>query len=208
MDNTARSERTRNTVIQAALAIIARDGAGRLTLDAIAKEGGISKGALMHHFRTKEAVLKALMEHQMQDFAAVFEQIRAAQAADQPLPVLTSEIATLRSTLSHPNSVAFAVMGAVAQDPSLLGPTRAHDATRVAAIRDEAEDQDLSTLRWAAARGLALTSLLGLCPLGEEERGRLFDQLMDHTRWATLARPTHSAAGRKRKASAQASSST
>ena len=46
MDNPSRSEKTRNAVIQAALAIIARDGPGRLTLDAIARESGISKGGL------------------------------------------------------------------------------------------------------------------------------------------------------------------
>ena len=57
MENAARSERSRKAAIQAALTIIARDGPGRLTLDAIARESGISKGGVMHQFRTKEAVL-------------------------------------------------------------------------------------------------------------------------------------------------------
>ena len=38
MDNPSRSERSRNAVLTAAITIIARDGPGRLTLDAIARE--------------------------------------------------------------------------------------------------------------------------------------------------------------------------
>ena len=44
MDNATRSERSRNVALDAALVIIARDGPGRLTLDAIARESGLSKG--------------------------------------------------------------------------------------------------------------------------------------------------------------------
>jgi Bacterial regulatory proteins, tetR family len=49
MDNATRSERSRNVALDAALVIIARDGPGRLTLDAIARESGLSKGGVMHH---------------------------------------------------------------------------------------------------------------------------------------------------------------
>ena len=41
MDNASRSERSRNVALDAALVIIARDGPGRLTLDAIARESGL-----------------------------------------------------------------------------------------------------------------------------------------------------------------------
>src|SRR5882724_3680834 len=68
MDNATRSERSRNAALDAALVIIARDGPARLTLDAIARESGISKGGLMHQFRNKEGVIKALLEHQIQHF--------------------------------------------------------------------------------------------------------------------------------------------
>ena len=62
MDNPTRSERTRTAAIQAALAILERDGPGKLTFDAISRESGISKGGLMHQFRTKGDVLNALMD--------------------------------------------------------------------------------------------------------------------------------------------------
>ncbi|WP_018266007.1 TetR/AcrR family transcriptional regulator [Methylosinus sp. LW4] len=184
MDNASRSQRTRKAVIQAALAIIAREGPGRLTLDAIARESGVSKGGLMHQFRTKEAVLKALLEHQIDYFADFSRAYMAEHGAGQASPHLAAQIATLRQTLVEPQPVAFAIFGALGQDPSLLSIARESDAESLEAIKAEAKDQDLALLRWAAARGLAMSALLGLCPLGEEERDRLFDRLLDEASWA------------------------
>lgn len=189
MDNTTRSERTRNAVIQAALAIIARDGPGQLTLDAIARESGISKGGLMHQFRSKEAVLKALMEHHVAYFEEFTRSYLAEFGATQAQPHLAAAIATAREALAKPNSVAFAVMGAVAQDPTLLSVPRELDATSVERIKAEAQDPDLATLRWLAARGLTTTAMLGMCPLSEAERARLFDRLADDRQWSPLAKP-------------------
>jgi AcrR family transcriptional regulator len=187
MDNASRSQRTRRAVIQAALAIIARDGPGRLTLDAIARESGVSKGGLMHQFRTKEAVLKALLEHQIEYFADFSRAYMAEHGAGQAAPRLAAQIATLRQTLIEPRSVAFAIFGALGQDPSLLAITRENDAESLEAIKAEAKDPDLALLRWAAARGLALSALLGMCPLGEEERERLFERLLDEASWDELS---------------------
>jgi len=188
MDNTSRSERTRSAVIQAALAIIARDGPGRLTLDAIARESGISKGGLMHQFRTKQAVLRALLDHQIAYFEDFSRRYMVAHD-DAPQPNLAAEIATSRETIAKPHSVAMALFSAVAEEPGLMSVTRASDAQKIAAIKAEADDPDLAVLRWSAARGLALTSLLGLCPLAKAERERLFERLLDDRQWSTLPKP-------------------
>lgn len=39
-----RSEQTKETIIQAALTVISREGIGSLTMDAVAREAGLSKG--------------------------------------------------------------------------------------------------------------------------------------------------------------------
>jgi AcrR family transcriptional regulator len=187
MDNASRSQRTRKAVIQAALAIIARDGPGRLTLDAIARESGVGKGALMHQFRTKEAVLKALLEHQIDYFADFSRTYMAEHGAGQAAPHLSAQIATLRETIDEPHSVAFAIFGALGQDPGLLAIARENDAEALAEIKAEAEDVDLALLRWEAARGLAVSARLGFSPLSEEERNRLFERLLDESRWSGFA---------------------
>jgi hypothetical protein len=79
--------------------------------------------------------------------------------------------------------VGHAILAALVEDPTLLSAVRESDAKRVKRVKSEAADPELALLRWEAARGLALTSLLGLCPLSDKERGRLFDRLLDERQW-------------------------
>ena len=198
MDNPSRSERTRKLALDTALAIIVRDGPGRLTLDAIVRESGISKGGLMHQFASKRAVLKALMERQVEHFER-FSAKYMAEHAQAAAPQLATQIATMRAALAGPGSVAFAILGAVTEEPGLLAPMKEGDTRTVAAIKAEAADPDLAILRWAAARGLLLTALLGLTPFPDKERDRLFDRLLDDRHWPRLAPAAAKRPTRRRK---------
>lgn len=183
MDNNSRSERTRALVIQSALAIIARDGPNRLTLDAIAKEGGISKGGVMHQFPTKEAVLRALLDHQQAHGKEVVAGYLGEHGADHAQPQLAARVASAREATTQSNSVVLAIMAAVAQDPTLLSSVLEQDRESLLAIREEASDPDLAVLRWEAARGMVITHLLGMSPLSAEDRERLFARLLDDKQW-------------------------
>jgi AcrR family transcriptional regulator len=187
MDNATRSERTRKAALQAALTILARDGPARLTLDAIARESGMSKGGLTHQFPTKEAVLKALLEHQFEYFGDLTLRHLAEIGTSTSQPQLAAQIATLREAINQPRSVALAILGALTQDPGLLSETREGSGKAVDAIKTEAADPQLALLRWAAAQGLVLMSLFGLNPLTDQEREQLFNRLLDDGRWSALA---------------------
>jgi len=52
---------TRSRVLDAAEHIVQARGVPALTLDAAAREAGVSKGGLLYHFASKEALLQALM---------------------------------------------------------------------------------------------------------------------------------------------------
>jgi AcrR family transcriptional regulator len=185
MDNASRSERSRNVALDAALVIIARDGPGRLTLDAIARESGLSKGGVMHQFRTKEGVLKALLERQM----AHFEEFRAKIRVKSANPELTTEITTVREAANTPNSTALALLAAMVENPDLMALPRDSDLKTITAIKAEAADPDLAMLRWAAARGLLLGALFGMSPISKPERDHLFVRLLDDSQWGALEKP-------------------
>ena len=189
MDNASRSERSRNVALDAALVIIARDGPGRLTLDAIARESGLSKGGVMHQFRTKEGVLKALLERQMAHFAEFSMAYRAKVRATSANPELATEIATVREAANTPNSAALALLAAMVESPDLMALPRDSELKAIAAIRAEAADPDLAMLRWAAARGLMLGALFGMSPIGKPERDHLFARLLDDSSWRALEKP-------------------
>jgi AcrR family transcriptional regulator len=189
MDNASRSERTRNAALEAALTIIARDGPGRLTLDAIAKEAGISKGGLMHQFPSKLAVMKALLERQVEHFEGFARAYLSELGPDADQPELLTAIATLREAAMQPQPIAVAFLAALAEEPSLLSLSRERDAERVAAIKAEARDPDLAMLRRAAAQGLALSAIFGLTLMPKAEMARLFDRLMGDVHWPALGKP-------------------
>ncbi|WP_424140638.1 TetR/AcrR family transcriptional regulator [Roseomonas chloroacetimidivorans] len=184
-------------MLEAALIVIQRDGPGRLTLEAIARESGLSKGGLMHQFRTKQAVLRELLEHQHEYFEIFSQEHILEIGGGSPEALLSAEIATAREAITMRHSVALAILGAAAEDPNLLSVVQASAAEKIRKIREEATDPDLSTIRWLAARGLAFTTLLGICPLAAEDRERLFERLMDHEQWQSLAASRRAAGNRK-----------
>lgn len=196
MENAVRSRRTRDAALQAALTIITRDGPARLTIDAIARESGISKGGVLHQFRTKEAVLKALMEYQIEKTDAFFHDYLGQIPPTHKEPLLEAQIATFRTAATHPQSTTFAIAGAMGEAPDLLAAIREDEAKRVETMMQEAADPKVALVRWSAAKGLALAALLGLCPLSEQDRNALFDYIQDGSHWTAPTPPR----GRRRKA--------
>ncbi|MDP5183612.1 TetR/AcrR family transcriptional regulator [Blastococcus sp. BMG 814] len=67
--------RTRRALLDAAARSVGVHGAG-VTLDVVAREAGVSKGGLMHHFGSKDELLTALVDDLFEEFArAVQEQV-------------------------------------------------------------------------------------------------------------------------------------
>jgi AcrR family transcriptional regulator len=70
---------TRERILAAALGVFAEKGYHRASVDDIVRASGTSKGAVYHHFATKEAVFLALVD----DFAARLATRVAATIADR-----------------------------------------------------------------------------------------------------------------------------
>jgi AcrR family transcriptional regulator len=56
----------RDGMLDAAEEVVLRDGIGRLTLDAVARQATLSKGGLMHHFPTKDALIDAMVRRKVE----------------------------------------------------------------------------------------------------------------------------------------------
>lgn len=72
----------RQSILHAAAAIAGRDGVAAVTLDAVAAEAGVSKGGLLYHFPTKNALIAAVQL----DVIMRFERTVFQRAADDPRP--------------------------------------------------------------------------------------------------------------------------
>ncbi|BCF93247.1 MULTISPECIES: TetR/AcrR family transcriptional regulator [Paraburkholderia] len=185
MDNQTRSETTRKKAIDAAFTILAREGVGGLTFDSLSRESGVSKGGLLHQFRTRHGVLTALLDFQRQQFEQIRLDYLAKEAGKKAEPNLSAHIAVYRESIKQPHSVARAVLAALVESPELLDDSKAADADRMKALQRESGDLELSLLRYFAASGIAFNSLLGLAPLPQTMINRLFDRLLDEDSWQT-----------------------
>lgn len=102
---------TRDRILDALQRILVRQGTGAVTLESVAAEAGVSKGGLLYHFRSKQAMLQGLVQRLGESAEAEFEQagrvgvdvvryfLEASQpASDEEMALYWSVIAALRST--------------------------------------------------------------------------------------------------------------
>lgn len=66
------AQKTHQHLLDAALEVFWRDGVTRASLQAIAQEAGVTRGALYWHFKNQEDLFETLFEQQYADFFAAF----------------------------------------------------------------------------------------------------------------------------------------
>lgn len=57
-----KAQKTRQSILAASRAVILEEGIAALTMDRVAQQAGLSKGACMYHFKNKRALQAALIE--------------------------------------------------------------------------------------------------------------------------------------------------
>ncbi|MFI5956260.1 TetR/AcrR family transcriptional regulator [Cryptosporangium sp. NPDC051539] len=120
--------RTRRALLDAAARAVLAHGA-TVSLDVVAREAGVSKGGLLHHFPSKEALFTALADDLIAQFdAAVDAQIDPADTAPGRLTraYVRAIFADLERTDSDTTTREQAtLMGAIGQLPRALDRVRA-----------------------------------------------------------------------------------
>lgn len=69
-----KAEETRTFILKSAALVIQRDGLNALTLEKVAQEASISKGGLLYHFKSKQALITALFSTMLDTFEWTIEQ--------------------------------------------------------------------------------------------------------------------------------------
>src|SRR5271165_4954496 len=59
----ARSASTRQALLDATIASLVEDGYANTTTSRVAERAGVSRGAHLHHFQTRQALVAAAIEH-------------------------------------------------------------------------------------------------------------------------------------------------
>ncbi len=153
---------SRELILQAAEDIVARRGPAHLTLETAANEAKVSKGGLFYHFRSKEALLEAMILRSMELLASEQMKVEESLTRERNGKMKANIIGTLRH-LEGQRPVLTAVVAAIANDPKLVEPMRDSIRKEFQGLSKELtlETEDIAIL-FLASQGLLLMELLNL----------------------------------------------
>ena len=149
-----KGEARRGEIIEAALRLMAESGVQALTLDAVAREAGVSKGGLIHHFNTKEALVQGVINSATQ---ALHEQIESAHEASSDRSPGSFTRVYIEATLRHAEEAFLLPMfELVARDPSMASALAQHNLWCHERFENDGIDPVLAHVLASAADGLWL----------------------------------------------------
>ncbi|HEY8480539.1 MAG TPA: TetR/AcrR family transcriptional regulator [Spirillospora sp.] len=146
---------TREDLLDAAEAVLSEEGTQALTLSAVAERAGVSKGGLLYHFPTKNALVKAMVARVIDEFDDLIDSYVASYGGgpgsytrayvEATFEILTGEARAYRR---------WSAITAAAADPEQAEPL--NEAMRRWHGRDPADDPDpgLAAIVRLAAEGL------------------------------------------------------
>ncbi len=167
---------TRMLLLNAAAQIVRRAGSLNLTLDAVAREAGVSKGGLLYHFPNKEALVAGLIGHELDGGDRLLGELYGRDTVTPGRWARAYSALTLNGDPSQDDStsgVGAGLFAAVALNPELLEPVRERYAQWQAAAEADGLEPGLGTLLRLAMDGLWLADLLNLAPPDAQRRQTL-----------------------------------
>ena len=113
-----KSAQTRKIIIEAAIRSLIKFGYSRTTMPRVAEEAGVSRGAMMHHFKSSPAVIQAVITYLHE------KRLRAFEKAVATLPPgedhLNSALMAYWDHVTHPKFAAFHELAVAARTDEAL----------------------------------------------------------------------------------------
>lgn len=157
----------RNQVLDAAEDIIERNGAAALTIDAVAKAVGISKGGVQSCFGTKHNLVNAMLERWGRHYDACFEKAAGAE----PLSSIEQVKVHVRVTATEEALIARAAchLSAMLESRDQKDWVRAWHAERLGKLDVATEEGRRARMAYLAVEGAFMLRYFGLADMSEQE---------------------------------------
>ena len=157
---------TKRRIVDAAEQVVLRDGVGHLTLEAAAAQAGLSKGGVLYHFPTRDALVAAMVtriiEQFEEDIASHLPEPDTDAAAAPGAYARAYVRATLGPTAPGDERLGAALLAAAAAEPALLVPLQQAAEGWQARLVADGLDPVLATVIRLACDGLWMCDLFGL----------------------------------------------
>lgn len=170
-------DKTRQDVLLAANRIVLEQDVEHLTLEATAREAGISKGGLLYHFPSKEALIVGMIHEYLERFTQDLQ--AAADTSGEGTQGRWTRAyleVTFADNQRMPRMNA-GLLAALATNPALLSPVQERFANWVALLHEDGIDPVSATIVRLVADGLWLVELFGLAPPDNVMKNKLILEL-------------------------------
>lgn len=171
-----RREDRPDIILDAAENVLRASGARALTIDAVAAQAGLSKGGVLHHFASKDVLIRTLVARKLRRIEAGIaehEENQEPSPAAKPLAM----VANARQTYGEEDGFPRALLLASAEQPEALAEFRAFMASRLAQVGELEKRPGAGSAFFFAIIGLMVGRALGLHDLSQAQAGQVFDAL-------------------------------
>lgn len=163
-------------ILDAAESLIRRSGTHTLTMDAVAAEASLSKGGVLHHYASKDALITALADRKVLRLEAEIAAAETEQPSG-PASVPLAMVAHARRTYAEENGFPRALLLATAESPEACSGFGTFLKSRLATLETVAQGSGEGRMLLFAILGLMLSRTLGFHSLEEDELAETFDAL-------------------------------
>ena len=167
----------REDLIDAAEAIVTEQGVGELTLERVAARAGVTKGGLIYHYKTREALLQALVERLVGKIEARFL-AGAAAHGDSTEGLLLAMIDDVLDMRREEKALIANLLAAVSAHPGQLGPVQQMYERMNGALAGAGEHAGVALMISCALDGLLFMELLDIQHFSAEQRQQMRDALV------------------------------
>lgn len=166
----------RKVTMAAIETVILRDGVGGLSIDAVAREAGISKSSVVYDFRNKSGLLAAFTRKRM---GAYREQLQAKrEMADGPDQFLHALIGATRKGLSaEETSAAMMITAATHTSEECHAVMRAEMQHFLQQSQSDAADPRIARLAFMALHGMKSLEFFNFHRFDDDTRNQLLDDI-------------------------------
>ena len=155
-----------------------RSGIAGLSIDAVAREAGISKSSVVYDFDSKAGLLAAFTRHRMSQHRADFQEM-LARHQDQPNARLRAVIEKFRTAPTEEETamalLVSASMGENAECREIMRDCMAEDADQIAL---EAGNKAKMLRALLTLHGMAFLEFFGFYRFDDKTRNEILDELM------------------------------
>jgi AcrR family transcriptional regulator len=166
----------RTAILDAANRVLLKKGADEFTLDAVAREAAVSKGGLLYHFPSKNRLIQAMIERNIERVETTLREELEKSGGDY----LCAYIRASFKTTTEPEQISRALFAAISNDITLLEPLKAHFFKMQNEIAEAAPSPEIGTLIRLSLDGLWFSELFGYAPPSPDLKAKMQETLLEY----------------------------